>query len=250
MVENTPTPEMLAKADRAAEKARSKALRPWYKKKRFVIPLAFVALIVVSNIANSGESPDLKTDTSSIAEDASSPEASKVPPAPTVTAQTLTGSGDDVLSVSITDPAVITFSCPGCAHNVVLKTDGSDSLLVNEIGAYSGQHLVNARKGSMITTLTINADSDWTVDIADLSTIPVTSGAASGHGDTVINFGSKFKAAAVTNVGEHNFVVYGYGGSYPELAVNEIGSYQGTVELTGPGFVQVESAGDWTITPK
>jgi hypothetical protein len=59
-----------------------------------------------------------------------------------------------------------------------------------------------------------------------------------------------FESAAITNVGESNFTVWGYGGSSSELAVNTIGSYQGTVELTGPGFIQVNSEGDWSITPQ
>lgn len=44
----------LAKANVAAEKARLKSMRPWYKKKRFIIPLAFVALIVVGSLAGGG----------------------------------------------------------------------------------------------------------------------------------------------------------------------------------------------------
>ena len=35
------------KANAAAERARAKASRPWYKKKRFIIPLALVALFIL-----------------------------------------------------------------------------------------------------------------------------------------------------------------------------------------------------------
>jgi len=55
--------------------------------------------------------------------------------------------------------------------------------------------------------------------------------------------------AAITNKGESNFVVEGFGSEVPELAVNKIGNYSGTVTLT-PSFVQVNSDGDWTIAPK
>jgi hypothetical protein len=44
-----------ARADGKAEKARQKAMRPWFKKKRFIIPLAFVALVIVIAAAGSGE---------------------------------------------------------------------------------------------------------------------------------------------------------------------------------------------------
>ena len=44
-------------------------------------------------------------------------------------------------------------------------------------------------------------------------------------------------------------MVQGFGSEVPELAVNKIGDYSGTVKLT-PGFVQVNSDGDWTIAAK
>lgn len=47
-----------AKAQAAAAKATAKALRPWWKKKRFIIPLAFVALMVVAAAAGGGSSDD------------------------------------------------------------------------------------------------------------------------------------------------------------------------------------------------
>lgn len=43
-----------AKADAAAEKARAKAMRPWWKKKRYNIPLATVVLIAVVAVASAG----------------------------------------------------------------------------------------------------------------------------------------------------------------------------------------------------
>ncbi len=43
------------RADAAAEKARLKVMRPWYKKKRFIIPLVLVALIVIIAAASGGD---------------------------------------------------------------------------------------------------------------------------------------------------------------------------------------------------
>lgn len=42
------------KAEKAADKARAKALRPWFKKKRFIIPALVVGLIIVISILNAG----------------------------------------------------------------------------------------------------------------------------------------------------------------------------------------------------
>ena len=47
--------ERAAKADAKAEKARAKAMRPWYKKKRFIMPLAFIALILIVTVAGGGD---------------------------------------------------------------------------------------------------------------------------------------------------------------------------------------------------
>ena len=42
------------KADSAAAKAKAKALRPWFQKKRFIIPIALVALMGISIASNPG----------------------------------------------------------------------------------------------------------------------------------------------------------------------------------------------------
>ena len=44
------------KADEKAEKARAKAMRPWLKNKRFILPLGLVALVILVSIVNGGES--------------------------------------------------------------------------------------------------------------------------------------------------------------------------------------------------
>lgn len=176
--------------------------------------------------------------------------APPAPPAPKVTTQTFTGVGDDIKTADLAgEPAIVTFTCEQCGGNTVLKTNGRDSLLVNTIGAYSGKHLVDTASTSVTSEFEINATGAWTLTIEDISTIPASSGAVSGHGDQVVRLSGKSTKATITNQGEGNFVVKGYGGSRSELAVNEIGSYSGTVKLTGPGFVQVNSEGDWTITP-
>jgi hypothetical protein len=43
------------KADAAAEKARTKAMRPWYKKKRFIVPLAVVVIAIIAAAAGGGD---------------------------------------------------------------------------------------------------------------------------------------------------------------------------------------------------
>lgn len=50
----SPPTRQEAKADAAAAQARAKAMRPWFKKKRFVLPLGLVVLIVVIAAASGG----------------------------------------------------------------------------------------------------------------------------------------------------------------------------------------------------
>lgn len=76
MTENTTLPDAKreGKAQAAAEKAYRKASRPWFKKKRFLLPLIIVAIIIIVNVANGG-----KTDTSAAV--APSADASSAAPA-------------------------------------------------------------------------------------------------------------------------------------------------------------------------
>lgn len=46
----------VAKADAKAAKARAKSLRPWFKKKRFILPIALVVIIGLSQAMNGGGS--------------------------------------------------------------------------------------------------------------------------------------------------------------------------------------------------
>jgi hypothetical protein len=46
-----------AQAELAAAKAKARALRPWYQKKRFVIPGAFLVVSIISSSVNTGGSP-------------------------------------------------------------------------------------------------------------------------------------------------------------------------------------------------
>lgn len=52
-----------AKANAKAEKAHNKAMRPWFKKKRFIIPLGVVLLVVIIAAVGGGTEDD--TDTAS-----------------------------------------------------------------------------------------------------------------------------------------------------------------------------------------
>jgi len=52
------------RADVKAEKARAKAMRPWYRKKRFAIPLGLVVLVVVMSALGGDEDGSQVAETS------------------------------------------------------------------------------------------------------------------------------------------------------------------------------------------
>lgn len=58
MSDNQPSSYKEAKAEAKAQKARQKALRPWFKKKRFIVPIAILAIAVATTAANSGKKAD------------------------------------------------------------------------------------------------------------------------------------------------------------------------------------------------
>lgn len=143
------------------------------------------------------------------------------------------------------------FECPACTGNTVVKSDGFESLLVNEIGAYSGQMWLDMRDGSRTSTLTINATGSWTLTVGDIDMATMASGAVNGKGDSVVFFTGQSTKAKIANVGEGNFIVQVVSLKLGrvDLAVNHIGGYEGTVPLAGPALIQIKSSGSWTIAP-
>ena len=177
-------------------------------------------------------------------------------PAPAVSAPTVyKGRGDDVVTIT-KDPgvAIVQFECPKCSGNTVVKTDGADSLLVNEIGAYRGKHLIDERTGGTTSTLEIKASGSWTVTVSSglaAATVQTAGTPVSGKGDDVVLIADSSSKAHITNKGPSNFAVWviSIDSGSMDLAINEIGGYDGTVVLDGPAVVKVASSGSWTITP-
>lgn len=64
------------KGDIAADKARRKAERPWYKKKRFMIPLVLLGLIILGGVLGGEEAADVVTEETG---DEDAPEEEDVP---------------------------------------------------------------------------------------------------------------------------------------------------------------------------
>lgn len=210
-----------------------------------------VLFVIIVSTSSKGGTPAPSAGTTASAT-AAAPGAA-APAAPTASAPTTyTGRGDDVVQIKKDDgPAIVTFACAKCSANTVLQSDGGDSLLVNTIGSYSGRRLIDAADGSTTSTLTVKATGSWKITVASgLASAKVGAMSVSGRGDDVaVLTGTTSKAAITNKGGSSNFVVQVYGSSgFPDLAVNTIGGYSGTVPLDGPSAIAVSSTGNWSIT--
>jgi hypothetical protein len=177
------------------------------------------------------------------------------PPRPASPPTVYNGSGDDIVSIT-KDPgvAVLQFACPKCSDNTIVTTDGSEQTLVNEIGSYTGKQLIDVRDGSTTTTVTVKATGAWKMSVASgLGAAKVAAGDApvAGQGDDVVLMNGTATKARITNRGQSNFIVYVISIRSPslDLAVNEVGGYEGTVALGAPAVITIKSSGNWTVTP-
>jgi hypothetical protein len=74
-----------AKANIAAEKARAKASRPWYKKKRFMIPLGLLVLVVIASALSAGSQDTASPPAAERSDDRDSTEREEQDDEPTTT---------------------------------------------------------------------------------------------------------------------------------------------------------------------
>jgi hypothetical protein len=86
------------------------------------------------------------------------------------------------------------------------------------------------------------------IKIAPISTAPKLGSSVDGKRDKVFLYEGAAADFAITYKGSGNFVVLQVGGTFPNLAVNEIGNYKGTVPFDeGPSVVTVTADGTWTL---
>ncbi len=232
--------------------------KPPKKRRRWPWALGgIIAVIVVICLAsNGGSNTTTATGTSSAAAPAAAPAWDQGAAAPAATAppKVYSGKGDDVVTIDKpAGPAILTFSCAKCSGNTIVQSDGADPLLVNTIGSYNGKKAIDVTDGSTTSKLTIKATGAWKVTVGGLDQATQATGTApiTGKGDDVIVLSGNTTTAAITNKGDQNFIVQATPteGGYPDLAVNTIGSYTGTVQMAAPALVQVTSDGYWSITP-
>lgn len=165
----------------------------------------------------------------------------------------ITGSGDDVIMLPAGAKAgLVAATHAGDSNFIVESTTGSGeyvSLLVNEIGSYSGTAAfgIDPWADSSAKYLEITADGPWSVTFRPMSKAPTLP--STGRGDGVFQYlASSAATKTITHRGESNFIVESYKGSDWDLVVNEIGNYSGRKRVAaGPSIIVVTADGSWTV---
>ncbi len=258
-----------------------KPKRPWFKKKRFIIPLAIVALFVLIGLVspNNGDQPpsavpaaSSQEPVKSAASEASTNEPSEDPSDETTAEQSqqpteqpaakpkvYTGRGDKVVKFkkTVTDTMLVTTTWTGPQDNntiYALDADGNEGdLLVNTIGSYKGTNIINLHEGDSVRALKVEGSGSWRIELKPASEARTWDGSGTfkGSSDNVINVSDvfdgldslKFKSSKA----DGNITVYGLGES-EDLIVNEIGNFSGTYLVpSGTLLLRISSDGRWEM---
>lgn len=173
------------------------------------------------------------------------------------TAITKKGRGDAIISLPKgAASGIVTLTHKGSSNIAASVLDSSNQptgdLLVNEIGNYSGVTAYGLNDfGGSPTKIQITADGSWTIRIAPISSAPALPRSVTAIGDKVFRYDGSAADWAISHKGSSNFAVIQSGGLMPNLAVNEIGAYQGVVPLIeGPSVVTITADGRWSMVRK
>ncbi|MEK6442150.1 hypothetical protein [Pseudonocardia sp. T1-2H] len=179
--------------------------------------------------------------------------------AATVPAQSYSGTGNDVVTLTTpVDVGILEFDCPKCSGNTTVKSNASiDADLVSKFsGSYSGKVWLGMRGGTT-SRLQVTANGPWSLKVGglDLATLYDATEPVKGTGDDVVLYRTTPPTVELTHSGKSNFSVLVMTDTigYPDLAVNEIGKYSGRVMFPSKAsdavLVQVTADGAWTMTP-
>lgn len=165
------------------------------------------------------------------------------------------GTSDSVIKLpSGTKAGIITAKYTGSDDFIITGLDSNNQqtpdLPVDTMGSYSGVTAFGLEQlGSAPTQLKVTATGSWSVTIAPISSAPIAV-PKSGTGDLVFLYNGRAANWNLGFKGSGDFIVSQFSSAImPNLAVDEMGNYSGTVPMDpGPSVVQVEADGSWTIS--
>lgn len=180
--------------------------------------------------------------------------AARVQPTPTTPRMetiVLSGRGDDVVTISKPNVAVmVQLSHSGSSNFIVTAWDGERRQgLVNEIGVYQGVVALDFLDHHT-DEIEIQADGAWHMEVKSLALAPIISDSKSGEGDAILRVASLPSSANITHNGQSNFMVRAWGDGGLDGMVNEIGNYDGRVRTpSGVIVLEIIADGQWSISP-
>lgn len=175
--------------------------------------------------------------------------------------EVFTGTGDERVDLEQPLPVVVVQAHHrGTAGFEIqaIRDDDSTEGAVDAVGAYTGEFLTY--QGAQETVgFDVRADGQWALLAWSLVTAPDGDELArqyEGAGDAVIGFPIDFddpvpvadlSAATITHDGDNAFVVRPM---FRDVLINEVGSYDETIQLPAEGLfgLEITADGSWTVT--
>jgi hypothetical protein len=176
------------------------------------------------------------------------------PTTTTVAPQAYQGHDDDVVDVGTGNTRIVLHATHDGGRNFIVNALDSNLQLaggaVNEIGAFDGTVIVNEfGSPNDVRYLQVNADGNWTLELLDISAVPVVGDTFSGAGKQVVLYNGGGGIFSLTHDGTRNFLVNAITADDHKGVVNEIGPYTGRTPLpAGPAIIAVNADGNWTFT--
>lgn len=157
------------------------------------------------------------------------------------------GSAAVKLATPQDEMSILDFSCPACSGPVKVSTDSYPPSIIDRIGPYAGQILLQPTASNSIV-LTVTADSDWTAAIIPLVEQPTSPLVTSGQGDAVVVIVDPASSVTLAQEGEGEFSAKIYNADGQTLTVVETGPFSATYTFQTPGFISIVAENTWTVT--
>lgn len=256
-----------AKADAAAERARAKAMRPWYKKKRFIIPLAILVLAIIGiALGGGGDETDIKditapAGTTPPAQETQEESPEPPPPPKEIPPQTFSGRSQGATPAFHIEGGLTIFrmkhSGSGNFAPTLLTSQGEQTeLLANEIGRFEGAKGVGVPSGDYV--LDVTASGAWEIGVEQPrpTAAPGLPQTFTGADQGVSGFFAAERGLVrfeMDHQGDGNWapILLNADGERIELLANEIGKFQGSkavrIPRTGIYILDVTANGNWSI---
>jgi hypothetical protein len=121
---------------------------------------------------------------------------------------------------------------------------------VNAKTSYTGTDALGVKSAKVPTTaIRVTGSGTWHVTLEPIADAPIVALPMSSKGDRVYLYSGKAAIWKVSSPGKTTFELDQISsGSYPNLAVDESGSWAGKVAMQpGPSVIEIHSTGAWSI---